>query len=139
MEHVADARVIFADTDAMGIVYYANYLKWFEMGRVELLRKKGMVYRDLTAKGFHLPVVEARVRYHTPARYDDLLRIRAEVRKLGGASIAFGYLIERADGGRIAEGETLHAFTNEAGKVVRAPAEFLESMNVDVKTMRKGG
>ena len=139
MEHVADARVIFADTDAMGIAYYANYLKWFEMGRVELLRKKGMVYRDLTSMGFHLPVVEARVRYHTPARYDDVLRIHAEVRKLGGASIAFGYRIERADGRMLAEGDTLHAFTNETGKVVRAPAEFLENMNVDVNTMRKGG
>lgn len=128
MEPVAEVRVIFADTDAMGIVYYANYLQWFEMGRVELLRKRGMVYRDLTAGGFHLPVVEARVRYHSPARYDDVLKIHAEVRKTGGASIAFGYLIERADGLRIAEGETLHAFTGDSGKVVRAPAEFVKNV-----------
>ena len=139
MEHVADVRVIFADTDAMGIVYYANYLKWFEVGRVELLRKKGMAYRDLTSKGVHLPVVEAGIRYHTPARYDDILRIHAEVRKLGGASISFGYLIERADGRRIAEGETLHAFTGDTGKVVRAPADFLEHMGIDIKSAGEGG
>jgi acyl-CoA thioester hydrolase len=139
VEHVADVRVIFADTDAMGIVYYANYLKWFEMGRVELLRSKGMVYRDLTSRGFHLPVVEAGVRYHTPARYDDSLRVHAEVRKLGGASIAFGYLIERADGKRIAEGETLHAFTDDSGKVVRMPADFLDRMRIDIKPAVKGG
>ncbi|MBI5575672.1 MAG: acyl-CoA thioesterase [Deltaproteobacteria bacterium] len=139
MEHVADVRVIFADTDAMGIVYYANYLKWFEMGRVELLRKKAMVYRDLTSRGYHLPVVEAGVRYHTPARYDDSLRIHAEVRKLGGASIEFGYVIDRADGKRIAEGETLHAFTDDSGKVVRMPADFLELVRIDIITGVKGG
>jgi acyl-CoA thioester hydrolase len=123
----------------MGIAYYANYLKWFETGRVELLRKKGMVYRELADRGFHLPVVEARVRYLSPARYDDILRINAEVRKLGGASIAFGYLIERADGGKIAEGETLHAFTDDSGKVVRSPAEFMKNLRAKENTDRKGG
>lgn len=139
MEHVADARVIVADTDAMGIVYYANYLRWFEMGRVELLRKKGMVYRDLTEAGVHLPVVEARVRYVSPARYDDVLRIHAEVRKMGGASISFGYAIEHADGRPVAEGDTLHAFTDDSGKVVRAPSEFLNRMKCDVNPVGKGG
>lgn len=139
MEHVADARVIVADTDAMGIVYYANYLKWFEVGRVELLRKRGMVYRDLTDSGVHLPVVEAKVRYLSPARYDDLLRIHAEVRKIGGASMEFGYMVERSDGKAIAEGETNHAFTDASGKVVRAPAGFRERLNRGNNTDRKGG
>ena len=84
-------------------------------------------------------MVEAKVRYHTPARYDDVLRIHAEVRKLGGASIAFGYLIRGEDGKRIAEGETLHAFTGDDGKVVRAPAEFIERVNDDMKPVGKGG
>lgn len=124
MEHVADARVIFADTDALGIAYYANYLRWFEIGRVELLRKKGLAYRALTEAGIHLPVVEAEVRYRSPARYDDSLRIFAEVRKQGGASIAFGYRLVRSDGTLLAEGSTVHAFTDGEGRVVRAPEEF---------------
>lgn len=139
MEHVADARVTFADTDAMGIVYYANYLKWFETGRVELMRRMGMVYRDLTSTGYHLPVVEARVRYLSPARYDDLVRIRAEVRNRGGASITFGYRIEREDGKVLAEGDTVHAFTDDRGKVVRAPAGFLDLKDVNSIIGRKGG
>lgn len=134
MEHVADVRVIFADTDAMGIAYYANYLKWFEVGRVELLRKRGMAYRDLTERGIHLPVVEASVRYVSPARYDDLLRINAEVETLGGASIAFGYRLERQDGKVLAEGSTLHAFTDGSGKVVRAPVEFARNMRPEKPT-----
>lgn len=124
MEHVATARVLFADTDAMGIVYYANYLRWFEMGRVELLRGRGMAYRELTTRGIHLPVTEVAIRYLSPARYDDLLEIRAEVQDLGRASVAFGYRILRAGGEILAEGSTTHAFTNETGRVIRAPTEF---------------
>ena len=124
MEHVADVRVIFGDTDAMGIVYYATYLKWFEVGRIELVRRGGMTYRDLIEKGIHLPVVEASIRYHRPARFDDRIRIHAEVRKLGGASITFGYRLEDRGGNILAEGTTRHAFTDEAGKVRRAPEGF---------------
>ena len=124
MESVATARVLFADTDAMGIVYYANYLRWFEMGRVELLRRMGMVYRELTARGIHLPVTEAAIRYLSPARYDDLLEIRAEVRDLRRASVSFGYRILLAGGAVLAEGSTTHAFTDETGRVIRVPAKF---------------
>ena len=87
MEKVATVRVLFADTDAMGIVYYANYLRWFETGRVELMRNLGMAYRELTGIGVHLPVTEASVRYMAPARYDDILDIHAEVRGFRRASI----------------------------------------------------
>lgn len=124
MEPVATARVLFADTDAMGIVYYANYLRWFEVGRVELLRGMGMAYREMTTRGIHLPVTEAAVRYLSPARYDDFLEIRAEVRELRRASVSFGYRILRAGGEVLAEGTTTHAFTDETGRVIRVPAEF---------------
>src|SRR4030065_65871 len=95
MERVAEVRDLFADTVAMGIVYYANYLKWFEAGRVELMRSMGMEYRELTGNGVHLPVTEATVRYLSPARYDDLLAIRSEVRGFRRASITLGYRLER--------------------------------------------
>jgi len=128
LERVATARVIFGDTDAMGIVYYGNYLRWFEIGRVELLRLKGMAYRDLTHRGIHLPVTRAEVRYLTPARYDDVLVIHAGIRELKRASVSFEYRIERDDGTRLAEGSTTHAFTDDDGRVVRVPGGFPKDM-----------
>lgn len=130
MERVATVRVLFADTDAMGIVYYANYLRWFETGRVEVMRRRGMAYRELTGKGIHLPVTQASVRYFSPARYDDLLAIHAEIRECKRASIAFGYRIEREDGVLLADGETVHAFTDGDGKIVRIPELFFEKTGI---------
>ena len=124
MERVATARVIFGDTDAMGIAYYANYLRWFEIGRVELMRRQGMVYRELTGRGIHLPVTRAEIRYIAPARYDDGLVIHAGIRELRRASVSFAYRIERDDGAPLAEGSTTHAFTDERGRIVRVPDGF---------------
>ena len=138
MEQVATVRVLFADTDAMGIVYYANYLKWFETGRVELMRKLGMAYRELTGIGVHLPVTEAAVRYLSPARYDDLLAVHAEIRGCKRASIAFGYRIEREGGVLLADGETVHAFTDGDGKIIRVPDSFLEKTGLKEKISSKG-
>lgn len=139
MERVATVRVLFADTDAMGIVYYANYLRWFETGRVELMRKLGMAYREMTGIGIHLPVTEASVRYLSPARYDDLLAIHAEVRDLKRASIAFGYRIEKEEGNLLADGITVHAFTDGDGKIVRVPEAFIEKTGLGQPSSSKGG
>jgi len=139
MKRVASVRVLFAETDAMGIVYYANYLKWFEQGRVELMRSMGMAYRDLTGIGVHLPGTEASVRYLSPARYDDLLAVHAEIRALGRASIAFAYRIEREDGTLLADGTTVHAFTDGDGNVVRVPEPFLTKTGLAKGSLGKGG
>ncbi len=125
MEHVATARVLYADTDAMGIAYYGSYLRWFEAGRIELLRRRGMAYGELTARGIHLPVREVRARYLAPARYDEEIRILAAVSHAGRASVTFSYRLERRDGKALAEGFTVHAFVGD-GKVVPAPRDFLE-------------
>ncbi len=124
MEHVATVRVIFGDTDAAGIVYYGDYLRWFEVGRAELMRRKGFSYLDWMGRGILLPVIEAGARYHASARYDDLLRIHAEIRGVRGARLTFGYRIEREDGLPLVTGHTVHAFTGRDGKAVRPPAEF---------------
>ena len=137
MEKVATVRVLFADTDAMGIVYYANYLKWFETGRVELMRSLGMAYRELTGIGVHLPVTEASVRYLAPARYDDFIDIHAEIRGFRRASIEFVYRIERG-GVLLADGSTVHAFTDGGGKIVRVPALFLEKTGIGRTISLKG-
>jgi acyl-CoA thioester hydrolase len=124
LEHVATVRVIFGDTDAAGIVYYANYLRWFEVGRAELMRRRGFSYLDTMDRGVLLPVTEAGTRYHASARYDDVLRIHAEIRDVRGVRLTFGYLIERDDGTSLVTGHTVHAFTGRDGRPVRPPAEF---------------
>ncbi|MBS1244745.1 MAG: 4-hydroxybenzoyl-CoA thioesterase [Deltaproteobacteria bacterium] len=124
MELVATVRVIFGDTDAAGIVYYGNYLRWFEVGRAELMRRKGFSYRETMEQGVLLPVIEAGARYHASARYDDVLRIHAEVRDVRGVRLTFGYRIERDDGTSLVTGHTVHAFTGPDGRPVRPPAAF---------------
>lgn len=138
MEHVADVRVLYGDTDAAGVAYYANYLRWFETGRAELMRRKGAAYRELTEAGVHLPVVEASVRYLSPARYDDVIQVFAEVREMRGARITFGYRLAREDGALLAEGATLHAFTDGRGKVVRPPAYLATKTRLVDKSAQEG-
>jgi acyl-CoA thioester hydrolase len=104
----ARVRVRFADTDAMGVVHHANYLAYFEVGRVDAMRQVGADYRDVMAHGLHLVVVESHVRYVKPARFDDLLTVHTSVSEIGRARFAFEYHIE-CDAVPIATGSTLHA------------------------------
>lgn len=118
-------RVIFGDTDAMGVVYHGHYLRYFEAGRTEYLRGCGARYRDLEAEGFLLPVTEANVRFVKPARYDDLVRVETVVAELGRASLRFGYrLVREDDGDLLAVGHTDHACV---GRDFR-PRRFPESL-----------
>ena len=123
-------RVRYGDTDQMGFAYYAHYLRWFEIGRAEMLRSLGWSYRSVEEAGIQLPVVEARCRYLKPARYDDEVRIETGVLDLKRASVRFGYRIRRdADGELLALGETEHCFLDRAGRPTRPPqrlAELLE-------------
>lgn len=122
------ARVTYRDTDQMGVVYYANHLVWFEMGRTELIRELGLPYRELEAQGMYLPVVSVHVEYRTPARYDDLIEIRTRVTKLSHVAIYFHYTLVRrdADGETlIAEGSTRHAFVDRDGQVSKNGYEIL--------------
>jgi acyl-CoA thioester hydrolase len=116
-------RVIYGDTDTMGIVYHANYLRWFEIGRTELFRHLGMPYREIEARGLMLPVSEVKCKYLTPARYDDVLVIDATLNTGFRAGMQFDYAITSQDGSVIhTTGYTRHAFVNDQGKVVRPPA-----------------
>ncbi len=92
-------RVRYAETDQMGVAHHANYLVWCEFARTDHMRSQGVSYRDLEQRGLRLPVVDARVRYRQPARYDDLLRVRCWVRETSSRRVTFGYLVERADDG----------------------------------------
>src|SRR3954468_8291451 len=96
-----EVRITYADTDRMGVVYYANYLTLFERGRTELMRNMGLRYRDLEEKEkVFLPVSEATCRYPHPAKYDDLIRVVTKIEKVGGASIDFSYEIFDVESGR---------------------------------------
>jgi acyl-CoA thioester hydrolase len=122
--------VRYAETDQMGVVYYANYLVWFEIGRVEVLRTLGFSYRQLEAEhGCILPVAEARSRYKAPARYDDRIVIEARPALLRGSILKFAYNIycEETEGGTralLAEGETTHFICDNQMKRKRLPAHY---------------
>jgi acyl-CoA thioester hydrolase len=120
---VSHVRVRYAETDQMGIVYYANYLVWFEVGRTELLRSLGWSYREMEDEGIGLPVIEASCLYHRPARYDDELEIRTKGTLLSAVRMQFDYEIMRNPGGElIVSGRTLHAAVNGDGRPARLPA-----------------
>jgi acyl-CoA thioester hydrolase len=115
-------RVRYAETDQMGVVYYANYFIWFEIARTDLLRHAGWNYRDMENQGFLLPVIEAGCKYRQPAKYDDELGISTEGTLLSAARVKFEYeLTRRADAVVLASGFTVHASLDKAGRPCRLP------------------
>lgn len=120
--YAATVRVRYADTDAMGIAYHANYLIWFEVGRTELMRSQGMPYSRMEQQGVMVPVVEANIHWRHPARYDDLLQIQTVLAELSPAKARFAYRIVRAeDQLLLCEGSTLHGFVTPEGRPVALP------------------
>ena len=115
-------RVRYAETDQMGVVYYANYLIWFEVARTDLLRASGWSYRDMEGEGYSLPVIEAHCSYRQSARYDDELNIRAQGTMLSRVRVRFNYEVVRlADEVVLAEGHTVHASLDREGRPRRLP------------------
>ena len=122
---ISHYRVIYGDTDQMGVVYYANYLRWFEIGRTELLRQVGMPYTAIEKKGLRFPVIEVSCRYYRPSRYDDVITIETTLTSLGRATLAFSYrLLRKEDGALIASGSTKHACVDEKGEVAKIPPDL---------------
>lgn len=123
-------RVIYGDTDQMGVVYYANYLRYFEAGRNEFIRAKGLRYRDFEeAYALRLPVTEASVRYQQPARYDDLLRLETSLEEIRRVSARFAYRLLRDDGQLLATGRTVHACVDLEGKLRRLPEALVTRLS----------
>jgi acyl-CoA thioester hydrolase len=115
-------RVRYAETDKMGVVYYANYFVWFEIGRTDLLRALGWTYRDMEHEGYALPVIEAHCEYRQSARYDDELLVRTTGELLSPVRLAFAYEVRRqADDAVAAVGRTVHASVNATGRPCRLP------------------
>jgi len=121
----ARVRVIYGDTDQMGVVYYANYFRYFELARSEYFRARGGSYRDFERGGHFLPVVEASCNYRGAARYDDLLVIRTEISELRRASLTFAYELRRQGEEEVlCTGKTVHACVGDNGKPVRIPKQL---------------
>jgi acyl-CoA thioester hydrolase len=120
-------RVRYAETDQMGVVYHSNYLIWFEVGRVELIRQLGLNYRQMEEEGCGIAVVDVHARYKAPARYDDELVIETRLLAARGAVVRFGYRILRiADGLLLCEGETMHVVVGMDMKKRSLPAKYAE-------------
>ncbi len=124
--HAATLRVRYSETDKMGIVYNANYLSWFEVGRTEFCRRFGKTYRDWEALGYFLPVSEAYCKYKFPANYDDTVFIycRAPIDSIKPHSVLFEYRVTLDNDTTLAEGWTKHAFVDREGKLYRRDNAF---------------
>ena len=121
-ETTSSVRVRYAETDKMGVVYYSNYLIWFEIGRTDWLRATGRTYREIEADGIQLPVIEAHCEYRQGARYDDEVEIKTRAKKLSPVRIQFDYEVtRRADAAVLAKGNTVHATVDRDGRPVRMP------------------
>lgn len=132
-------RVIYGDTDQMGVVYYANYLRLFERGRTEFLNEVGFDYRALEAEGTFVAVVDAYVKYHRPARFNDLVHIETTLSELGRVRLRFDYRVTRpagegeagAEPALLAAGYTTHACMDATGRPRRVPADVARGLVAD--------
>ncbi|MBI4866509.1 MAG: acyl-CoA thioesterase [Candidatus Wallbacteria bacterium] len=116
-----EVRVRYAETDAMGVVYHANHLVWFEMGRVDWLDRLGLPYREVEARGLGLPVIEAAVHYLAPARFDDRLKVVTRLVGMTKARARFAYRLLGVEGNLMAEGYSDHAVVDREMRPIRAP------------------
>ena len=130
--HETRFRVRYAETDQMGVVYYANYLVWMEIGRVELVRSIGLEYKELErSEGLYLSVIEANCRYVYPARYDQEIGVETTVAKATDRSIEFAYRIRSVEQGRLlAEGRTRHIWLNREWRPTRLPPKYRDRLRL---------
>jgi acyl-CoA thioester hydrolase len=123
--HVTELRVRYAETDRMGVVYHANYLAWCEVGRTEYVRAAGMSYRDMEAAGVGLAVIDAALRFHAAATYDDLVRVETQLAELRSRTITFAYVISNAaSGARLVTASTRLASVDRSGSTMAMPRDI---------------
>jgi len=122
-------RVRYAETDQMGVVYHSNFLIWFEVGRVELMRSLGFDYKRMEIEDdTHMVVADVHCRYHHPARYDELLTVRARILEAKTRTLKFGYEVFRqSDHKLLATGHTIHVACSRAGQVKHFPEKYKQA------------
>lgn len=121
-------QVRYSETDQMGFVYHGNYLPWLEVARTHLLKERGVPYRALEEEGYFLPVLEANLRYHKPAFYDDTITVEARMERKPSIRIRIDYKVMRGEE-LLVTGHTQHAFIDKSGRPVRPPPLFTERIS----------
>ena len=122
-------RVRYGETDQMKVVYHANYLVWCEIGRTDLIRKLGTSYADIEKQGVALAVIEASLRYHAAAKYEDMIRVRTSIAEARSRTVTFDYTIENAETGqRLVTARTTLASINPEGKLVAIPDHIRKAL-----------
>jgi len=125
-----EERVRYSETDQMGVAHNKNYFEWFEIGRTEFCRKRGISYQDIEARGYYFVVVEAFCKYRKPLRYDDVFVIRVSLREITPKKVVFDYeLLTKEERNLIASGYTIHIVTNAKAEVSAMPEKFLKKMS----------
>ncbi len=138
MKDITEHRVRYSDTDHFGVVYYARYLDWFEAGRTEILRNRGISYAELEKKGFFAPVVEIKVNYRKPVGYDDIVVLETAVSKIGNSSIKFIYKVfNKSSREIIAEAYTVNVFINKDMEPVPVPDDVKKIFNAKALALNK--
>jgi acyl-CoA thioester hydrolase len=121
--HEVEFRVRYAETDQMGVVYHANYLIWCEVGRTDFIRARGMSYADMERAGIGLAVSEVSARFHSAARYDDMIRVRTTLADVRSRGITFDYMITKADtGARLVTARTALVSIDSSGRLAALPS-----------------
>jgi len=132
-ETAVEFRVRYGETDQMGVAYHAHYLQWVELARTEHMRRHGVPYRDLEARGVRLAVSQADLRFASPARYDDLVRVSAWLSEVGSRRVVFAYRVERAaDGALLATARTALVSLSADGRAARLPEDVLAALRPHV-------
>ena len=132
-------RVRFVETDLMGVVHHSNYLRWFEMARVEYLRRANVMLPELIAAGILFPITDVQCRYVQPARFDEIVRVEAELVDFSRVKLCFSYRVLRdTDDILLAEGATKNVFTGANGKIARLPQLYFDSIEA-LRQVKDGG
>ncbi len=128
IEHTSLVRVRYAEADQMKYAHHSNYIIWFELARIELMRSVGISYADLEQKGYLLPVLEVHVTYLRPARFDDRLKILARLPKKPGAKFRIEYEVRNEEEKIICSGYSSHGFISADYKATRPPRSFMQAL-----------
>ena len=135
LTHRTTYRVIYGDTDKMGVAYHANYLRWFEIGRSEMFRSLGLPYKSIEEKGFFMPISEVYCKFQAPARYDDVIVIETTLDPRVKGSMKLDYRILREkDEKLLVHGYTRLAYMDAQGRVTRPPKFLLEFVDTIIKS-----
>lgn len=132
LSSIIKERIRYAETDKMGVVYHSNYYLYMEIGRSDYIRKRGLNYSDIEAKGYYMFVTETNCKYFKPAKYEEIITVETILEKIKGAFLQFKYIISSTNGDVLAEGKTSHAFTNLTGKPKKIPEDIHKVLTKEI-------